>query len=137
MCLENPYDKDHNLFVFLYDGQYITHLIGIVRIFLFVVLLTLSFNLFLIHVGMQQLFKCWCHCFQDLRSRLEERFQQREKIILANHENEMKKLLGGPANKMASKVRCVMLKHKHMVEIEKFRFAHSANFTLNSVCSFC
>ncbi|KAK7484926.1 hypothetical protein BaRGS_00023846 [Batillaria attramentaria] len=56
-----------------------------------------------------------------LRSKLQERMQQRERLILARQESEMRALMEGSGNKMASKVRRVMLVHKHMVEMEKFR----------------
>nr|KAG5698070.1 hypothetical protein BaRGS_016718 [Batillaria attramentaria] len=49
-----------------------------------------------------------------LRSKLQERMQQRERLILARQESEMRALMEGSGNKMASKVRRVMLVHKHM-----------------------
>ena len=52
---------------------------------------------------------------------MQERLQQREHLMLARQESELRDLMERPGNKMASKVRRVMLIHKHMVEMEKFR----------------
>ncbi|XP_076436466.1 limbin-like [Babylonia areolata] len=56
-----------------------------------------------------------------LRSKLQERMQQREKLMLARHEAEMRSAIEAPGSKFGAKVRRAMLVHKHMVEMEKFR----------------
>ena len=58
-------------------------------------------------------------CSQLLRAKLEARMKQREGLIVARQESEMKTLIEG--NKFGAKVRRAMLVHKHMVEMEKFR----------------
>ena len=56
-----------------------------------------------------------------LKARLQQRMQQREQLMQANHESEMKTLITGP-NKFAAKIRRAMLVHKHMIKMEKFRY---------------
>ncbi|KAK7110982.1 hypothetical protein V1264_014771 [Littorina saxatilis] len=58
---------------------------------------------------------------QILRAKLEERLEQRQQQILAKQDTEMQSVMQTAGNKFSIKVRRVMLSHKHMVEMEKFK----------------
>ena len=59
--------------------------------------------------------------FQMLRAKLAERLEQRENSMLEKQEGEMKDMIRQAANKSSAKIRRMLLMHKQMVEMEKFK----------------
>ncbi|KAL8610097.1 hypothetical protein ACOMHN_024563 [Nucella lapillus] len=56
-----------------------------------------------------------------LRGKLQERMKQREQLMVARQEVEMRGVMEAPGSKFGAKVRRAMLVHKHVVEMEKFK----------------
>ena len=66
-------------------------------------------------------FKRSIFMFQMLRAKLAERLEQRENSMLEKQEGEMKDMIRQAANKSSAKIRRMLLMHKQMVEMEKFK----------------
>ncbi|RUS90472.1 hypothetical protein EGW08_001740, partial [Elysia chlorotica] len=58
---------------------------------------------------------------QMLQSKLQERLAQRENSMLQRQESEMRMLMESTNNKTSANIRRVILIHKQMVQMEKFR----------------
>ncbi|XP_005098587.1 myosin-9 isoform X2 [Aplysia californica] len=58
---------------------------------------------------------------QMLRAKLQERLMQREKSMVERQDNEMRSILQKATNKASAKIRRMLLMHKHIVEMEKFK----------------
>ncbi|GFS14925.1 limbin, partial [Elysia marginata] len=58
---------------------------------------------------------------QMLKNKLQERLAQRENTMLQRQENEMRILMESSNNKTSANIRRVILIHKQMVQMEKFR----------------
>ena len=56
-----------------------------------------------------------------LQRKLQERLAQRENTMLLKQENEMRTLMESTTNKTSANIRRVILIHKQMVQMEKFR----------------
>jgi hypothetical protein len=59
---------------------------------------------------------------QLLKQRLKERLDQREKSMIASQDRELQDIISAAPNKTAAKIKRMMLIHKHMVNMEKFRY---------------
>lgn len=54
-------------------------------------------------------------------AKLEQRLIQRQQTMIQKQKDEIDHFLNATANKTSAKFKCAILKHKHVVEMEKFR----------------
>ena len=65
---------------------------------------------------------------QALKKRLQERLKQKEESLTQLFEQQLNDELSTCASTTAAKLRRVAIKHKHMVEMQQFRFAKFLSF---------